>query len=254
MSVSRQYNFYCCRTICGTPNYISPEVLNKEGHGFPADVWALGCVMYALLVGQPPFETSTLKETYSRIADNIYTIPDSVSPSAAALIRQLLHPQPHQRPSVPSINQDSFFYSGYHPLNLSASCCTDPPIFPANHGAMFSHTDLTSLTSSVLSLSLPDSANNGHYRSTSNLDNVSCSSKPKQRTRTSALYDAILNTLHMMPTKQDPLLTPCKEGPLFITKWIDYSNKYGFGFQLSDKSVGVLFNDHSRISYSADRR
>ena len=41
------------RTICGTPNYISPEVLNKEGHGFPADVWALGCVMFALLVGQP---------------------------------------------------------------------------------------------------------------------------------------------------------------------------------------------------------
>ena len=48
-------------TICGTPNYISPEVLNKEGHGFQADVWALGCVMYELLVGQPPFETSTLK-------------------------------------------------------------------------------------------------------------------------------------------------------------------------------------------------
>ena len=45
-----------------------------------------------------------------------------------------------------------------------------------------------------------------------------------------------------------------KEAPLFITKWIDYSNKYGFGFQLSDRSVGVLFNDHSRISYSADRR
>ena len=60
-------------TICGTPNYISPEVLNKDGHGFPADVWALGCVMYALLVGQPPFETSTLKEfshvQYIRILD-----------------------------------------------------------------------------------------------------------------------------------------------------------------------------------------
>lgn len=41
--------------------------------------------------------------------------------------------------------------------------------------------------------------------------------------------------------------------PLFISKWIDYSNKYGFGFQLSDRSVGVLFNDSTRISYSSDR-
>ena len=42
--------------------------------------------------------------------------------------------------------------------------------------------------------------------------------------------------------------------PLFITKWIDYSNKYGLGFQLSDKSVGILFNDHTKISYTHDRR
>ena len=209
--------------------------------------------MYALLVGQPPFETSTLKETYSRIADNIFTIPDSVSAPAANLIRQLLHPQPGHRPSVPSINQDSFFYSGYHPLHLPVSCCSEPPVFPSNT-AMMSHTDLSSLTSSVLSLSLPDTC---HLRSTlDTCDNRGhvINKKPKLKTRTSALYDAVLTTLHSMPAKQDPLLSCCKEGPLFITKWIDYSNKYGFGFQLSDKSVGVLFNDHSRISYSADRR
>jgi hypothetical protein len=42
--------------------------------------------------------------------------------------------------------------------------------------------------------------------------------------------------------------------PLFVSKWIDYSNKCGFGFQLSDKSVGVLFNDSTRISFTSDRR
>ena len=46
---------------------------------------------------------------------------------------------------------------------------------------------------------------------------------------------------------------PVPVSPLFISKWIDYSNKYGFGFQLSDRSVGVLFNDSTRISYSGDR-
>lgn len=42
--------------------------------------------------------------------------------------------------------------------------------------------------------------------------------------------------------------------PLFVIKWIDYSNKYGLGFQLSDKSVGVLFNDSTKMSYTPDRR
>ena len=228
-------------TICGTPNYISPEVLNKEGHGFQADVWALGCVMYALLIGQPPFETSTLKETYSRIAENLYTIPDSLSKGASNLIRKLLHPNPKLRPSLPTITQDAFFSLGLHPISLSPSCCTQAPNFPAS-----SQPDISSLTSSVLSLTLPDQ----RYHN-ANLDSLA--KKPQSRTRTAALHEAICLALAIMPNKQETNLSPSKENPVFITKWIDYSNKYGFGFQLSDRSVGVLFNDNTRISYSADR-
>lgn len=55
------------KTLCGTPNYIAPEILNKKGHSFEVDIWSIGCVMFTLLVGQPPFETKTLKDTYSKI-------------------------------------------------------------------------------------------------------------------------------------------------------------------------------------------
>ena len=41
---------------------------------------------------------------------------------------------------------------------------------------------------------------------------------------------------------------------LWIVKWVDYSNKYGFGFQLSNRAVGVLFNDTTRIALSTDGR
>lgn len=55
------------KTLCGTPNYIAPEILNKEGHSFEVDIWSIGCIMYTLLIGKPPFETETLKETYTKI-------------------------------------------------------------------------------------------------------------------------------------------------------------------------------------------
>ena len=48
------------QTLCGTPNYISPEVINKESYGLSTDVWSLGCILYALLTGTPPFECSTV--------------------------------------------------------------------------------------------------------------------------------------------------------------------------------------------------
>mmetsp|Transcript_31604 Transcript_31604/g.30916 ORF Transcript_31604/g.30916 Transcript_31604/m.30916 type:complete len:115 (+) Transcript_31604:280-624(+) len=46
------------RTICGTPNYIAPEVLEgKGGHSYEVDIWSLGVIIYTLIVGKPPFET-----------------------------------------------------------------------------------------------------------------------------------------------------------------------------------------------------
>ena len=49
------------KTLCGTPNYIAPEMLDKKGHSFEVDIWAIGCILFTLLVGKPPFETETLK-------------------------------------------------------------------------------------------------------------------------------------------------------------------------------------------------
>jgi len=43
-------------TMCGTPNYIAPEIASHSAHGFPADLWSVGCLFYTMLVGHPPFE------------------------------------------------------------------------------------------------------------------------------------------------------------------------------------------------------
>lgn len=91
------------RTICGTPNYIAPEVLEgKNGHSYEVDVWSLGVIIYTLIIGKPPFETSNVKSTYEKIRKNIYRFPDHVpiSEDAKDLITWILNGDPTNRPTL----------------------------------------------------------------------------------------------------------------------------------------------------------
>lgn len=54
------------------------------------------------------------------------------------------------------------------------------------------------------------------------------------------------------PAETNPASLACHEHFVWVSKWVDYSNKYGFGYQLSNHSIGVLFNDGTHMSLSAD--
>lgn len=43
------------KTVCGTPNYIAPEILESQGHSVPVDIWSLGVIIYTQIIGKPPF-------------------------------------------------------------------------------------------------------------------------------------------------------------------------------------------------------
>ncbi|KAJ0062622.1 hypothetical protein NL108_004231, partial [Boleophthalmus pectinirostris] len=95
-------------TMCGTPNYISPEVATRSAHGLESDVWSLGCMFYAFLMGRPPFDTDTVKHTLSKVVLGEYEMPTHVSVEAQDLIHQLLQRDPAQRPSLSAVLDHPF--------------------------------------------------------------------------------------------------------------------------------------------------
>jgi polo-like kinase 1 len=99
------------KTICGTPNYIAPEILEKTGHSYEVDTWSLGVMFYTLIFGKPPFETNEVKLTYKKIKMNSYTFPEfvTVHPSTKKLISSIFNLDPSKRPSFDQILEHDFF-------------------------------------------------------------------------------------------------------------------------------------------------
>ena len=104
-------------TICGTPNYIAPEVLAGSkggGHSYEVDVWSIGVIIYTLLVGTPPFQTSDVHATYKRIRANAYEFPEGVvNEGARELIRRCLAPKPGDRPKIAEIAAHPLLNAGW---------------------------------------------------------------------------------------------------------------------------------------------
>ncbi|XP_038831944.1 serine/threonine-protein kinase PLK2-like isoform X2 [Salvelinus namaycush] len=303
------------KTICGTPNYLSPEVLNKQGHGCESDVWALGCVMYTMLLGRPPFETTNLKETYRCIREARYSLPSSLSPQAKQLISSLLAKTPEDRPHLDHILRHEFFTQGFVPERLPASCCHSAPDFhvssPAKSffkkaaAALFGgkrdkvkyYETLNQLTKeeeeiyklrhdlkkTVISQQTKQITEDGRPLSPSagrpvapsteglppttrdtirlivrgSLGSCSSSSECLEDSTAGSVAETVASVLRgcleNMPKDDLPKGIECSNLQ-WVTKWVDYSNKYGFGYQLSDHIVGVLFNNGTHMSLLADKK
>ena len=84
-------------TICGTPQYLAPEILSDDGYDKTIDWWSLGCVMYEMLVGKAPFRIPKGAYLSAEIYKKKISIPDFVTQEARDLISQLLVPNPKKR-------------------------------------------------------------------------------------------------------------------------------------------------------------
>ncbi|EDQ84288.1 polo kinase [Monosiga brevicollis MX1] len=307
------------RTLCGTPNYIAPEILEGKdsGHSFEVDIWSIGCILYTMIVGRPPFETRDIKTTYSKIKRNDYSFPSTlqISPEAVDLIRMLLHRDPKCRPNCEEIMRHPFLAgSAYIPQRMPIKALHMTPDFAGIPGQVrpaatyraqpgSAHTNLenpvttTSVGAKIHAESLVPSGRAPLGSLNTNREDARHISKPAPKvidmrstdphpktvapTQThrvasvaatstttpsttpraandnlQALYTRLsqVTALQAAASYREPMEAPAPEAKAgyAVTKWIDYSYKYGLGYQLSDDSVGVLFNDNTKMVLSSD--
>jgi serine/threonine protein kinase len=79
-------------SLCGTPEYLSPEVLDRQGHGFAVDWWNLGMVTYEMLTGLPPWYTTDREKLFEALRSAPLKFPMSVNRTAALFIQVFLPP------------------------------------------------------------------------------------------------------------------------------------------------------------------
>lgn len=237
------------RTICGTPNYIAPEVLEgRNGHSYEVDVWSLGVIIYTLIVGKPPFETTNVKSTYDKIRKNSYNFPEhvSISKEAKELIQWILHSNPSKRPNLEDIKNHAFCVLP-SPKTLHPSMLACPPsktflnkyTITANINYRSSKTLETNKEN--LAIKVPHTAKVPQREGVDGEDLLSGIRSPS---RTNRQEDA----------KLEEVALDSAQVPIHAKKWIDYTSKYGLGYVLSDGSIGVFFNDATKIICDTSRK
>lgn len=352
-------------TICGTPNYIAPEVLmgKHTGHSYEVDIWSIGVMLYALLIGKPPFQAKDVNTIYERIKQRSFSYPKDkhISDDAKYLIDDILSLNPMERPSIEEIMDYVWFRGTFPPCTQSTVMSTVPDysyispqesynnfkncledsgllkpqsrtnsghsssssssnrfglsVMKESHviqngfnpqGGMFGNNLSTVSKNNIPSMKqyhldkyqqqdqfqpiLPHSLSPGGTRNKykevvdleaqRKLNDIAREARIRKARQAMAKRELIATSTNVIKSEislrilaSECQLTlngileaeaqkrmgglpksrlPMIKHPMVVTKWVDYSNKHGFSYQLSTEDIGVLFNNGSTVLRLAD--
>jgi len=99
-------------TVCGSPDYLAPEILTEIGYNNSVDYWAFGCVIFEMLTGLPPFFHEDLAKMYTRIQNAPVEFPSDYPKNAIAITTALLVKDPNKRCCEPKTLKSNAYFAG----------------------------------------------------------------------------------------------------------------------------------------------
>lgn len=158
---------YSAHSMCGTPEYLAPEILDKKGHGKAVDWYSLGALMYEMLTGLPPFYTRDREKLFERIRRGELSYPAYITAVAKALLQQLLQGDPSKRlGGGPNDGEDikaDLFFAGLDWLAINQKRVA-PPFKPMiANGADLKYVDKEFLEMAVANSEPPGMGEIGHF-------------------------------------------------------------------------------------------
>lgn len=97
-------------TVCGTPNYVAPEVLKEKGYkGAEADVWSCGVILFVMLAGYLPFDDPNINVLFQKIDKGEYRMCKTFSEPVKDLVSKLLITDPAKRPTLDWVIKHPWF-------------------------------------------------------------------------------------------------------------------------------------------------
>lgn len=102
------------QTVCGTPNYVAPEVLKEKGYnGFTADLWSCGVILFVMLAGYLPFDDPNMNALFNKIERGEYRMAKYFSPEVKDLISKMLVVEPEKRFTLDDVIGHPWFRVGW---------------------------------------------------------------------------------------------------------------------------------------------
>lgn len=264
-------------TVCGTPNYLSPELVSPsyKGHSYEVDIWAIGVSAFAMLTGHPPFESAKKTITYENIKNCQYHFPYDfrISPISKDFIRSILQINPEKRPSALDLSTHAFIRMA-KPLSVTLKTLNtnnnqnDPKNANVNQEANDNNNAMIMPkplyfqylpSQPTMPTNTTNTANFTNAPSVTNMPTVAniptINFMPSISNMPSTPFTPINPSQIQLQAKNENLYLPkdknkttdLKIPRFFVTRFCDNSDKVGLGYLLLDGTTGVVFNDGSRM-------